>query len=177
MALELQFTNAGLAACVTAKSKGLKAEITHMAFGDVAFTPNKAMTALPGQKEKIEIDSYQDGGQSLRMAGIFDGNLEYSIRSIGIFLSDGTLLAVYSKPAALLGYRTPAVRVVQWFTLNIEALPTGSVTVVVGTENLNLILDAELAMGVAAFAGQGEKIIKNAHWNMQLSERVRKLEL
>ena len=176
MALELQFTSAGLAACIAAKSKGLKAEITHMAFGSSAFTPSKGMTSLPGQREKIEIDSYQDGGQSLRMAGIFDGALEYSIRSIGIFLSDGTLLAVYSRPNALIGYRTPAVRVVQWFTLNIEALPSNSVTVVVGTENINLILDAELATGAAAFINQGAAIIKNAHWSMQLSERIRQME-
>lgn len=176
MALTLQFTTAGLAECIEAKSKGLQAEITHMAFGDRAFAPTKDTTALPGEKERVEINDYQDAGQSLKMAGVFDGNLEYSIRSIGVFLSTGTLLGVYSAPGVLIGYRTPDVRVVQWFTLSIDALPTNSVTVVVGVENLNLILDAELAEGAAAFARQGACIIKNAHWSMQLSEQIRLME-
>lgn len=176
MALKLQFTAAGLAECISAKEQGLRAEITHMAFGSTAFTPSKNTSTLPGQREKIEITDYQDGGQDLRMAGIFDGNLEYAIRSIGIYLASGTLLGVYSAPNAMIGYRTLAVRVVQWFTLNIEALPSESVTVTVGVENLNLILDAELAIGAAAFMRQGAAIIKNAHWNMQLSERIRNLE-
>lgn len=176
MALVLQFTTAGLAECIAAKDKGLKAQITHMAFGDVAFAPSKSTKALAGEKERVEINDYQDAGQSLKMAGIFNGNLEYSIRSIGIFLSTGTLLGVYSAPSILIGYRTPAVRFVQWFTLNIDALPTNSVTVVVGVENLNLILDAEFAEGCAAFMRQGCEIVKNCHWNMQLSERIRKLE-
>lgn len=176
MALVLQFTTAGLAECIAAKDKGLKAQITHMAFGDVAFAPSKNTKTLPGEKERVEINDYQDAGQSLKMAGIFNGNLEYSIRNIGIFLSTGTLLGVYSAPGILIGYRTPAVRVVQWFTLNVDALPTDSVTVVVGVENLNLILDAEFAEGCAAFMRQGCEIVKNCHWNMQLSERIRKLE-
>lgn len=176
MALALQLTTAGLTECLQARRQGLKAEITHMAFGDRAFSPSKATTVLPNEKERVEISDYQPAGQALRMAGVFSGNLEYAIRSIGIFLSTGTLLGVYSDTDALIGYRTPDVRIVQWFTLNLEALPTGSVTVTVGVENLNLILDAELAMGVAAFCQQGESIVKNSHWNMRLSERIRQLE-
>lgn len=176
MALALQFTTKGLAECIAAKGKGLQAEITHMAFGDRPFTPSKNTTALLGEKERVEITDYADAGQDLKMAGIFDGELEYSICSIGIFLSTGTLLGVYSSPSALIGYRTPAVRVVQWFTLNIDALPTNSVTVTVGVENLNLILDSEFAEGAAAFMRQGKSIIKNAHTSMQLSEKIRKLE-
>lgn len=176
MALALQFTTEGLAECIAAREQGIKAEITHMAFGDRAFTPSKNTKSLPGEKERVEINDYQGAGQSLKMAGIFNGDLEYSIRSIGIFLSTGTLLGVYSAPNILIGYRTPSVRVVQWFTLSIDALPKDSVTVVVGVENLNLILDAELAEGCAAFMRQGAEIVKNCHWNMQLSERIRKLE-
>lgn len=176
MALKLQLTKDGLEECLQARSRGLQAEITHMAFGDIAFRPGAETKALPGLKEKVEILDYQDGGKSLRMAGVFDGQLEYAIRSVGIYLSSGTLLGVYSENNALIGYRTPDVRVVQWFTLNIEALPTSSVTVVTGVENLNLILDAELAEGCAAFIAQGETLVKQAHWNMQLSERIRKLE-
>lgn len=175
MALTLQFTEAGLAACLSAKDKGLKAEITHMAFGSNAYTPSKTQTSLSAEKERIAISDYQDGGKSLRMAGVFDGELEYAIKEIGFYIGT-TLLGVYSAPNKTLGYRTPSVKVVQWFTLNIEALPTDSITVVVGAENLNLILDKEFIAGCAAFLHNAAAVIKNAHWNMQLSERIRQLE-
>lgn len=143
--LKLQFTEAGLAKLLSEKDKGLMGEITHMAFGDGDYNPNKTQSALSNEKERIEIADYQGDNKNLRMAGKFDGELEYAIREIGIFLSDGTLLGVYSQAGKTLGYRTPIVKVMQWFTINIEALPTDSVTVVVGTENLNLIVDEELA--------------------------------
>lgn len=176
MALILQFTQAGLAECIQAKDQGLKAQITHMAFGSNAYTPQQTQTALRAERERIEIADYQDGGKSLRMAGVFDGNLEYAIREIGIFLSTGTLLAVYSQPNRTLGYRTPSVRVVQWFTLNVDALPSNSVTVVVGNENLNLVIDAEFMASTASAIRQNALITKNALWNLQLSERIRHME-
>ena len=144
MALTLQFTEAGLNACISAKDKGLKASITHMAFGANAYTPSKNQTSLANEQERIAINDWQDGGQNIRLAGVFDGELEYAIREIGIYMDD-VLLGVYSQPDKTLGYRTPAVKVVQWFTLNIAALPTNSITVLVGAENLNLIIDGELA--------------------------------
>ncbi|MES7612144.1 hypothetical protein U6Y73_12250, partial [Cutibacterium acnes] len=68
------------------------------------------------------------------------------------------------------------VKVMQWFTLNITALPSDSVTVVVGTENLNLILDAEFMESAASFMRLGAATIKQALWNLQLSEKIRALE-
>lgn len=176
MALTLQFTEAGLDACIDAQAKGIKAPITHMAFGDAAYRPSKNQSQLSSEKERIEINDWQDGHKNIRMAGIFDGDLEYAIREIGLFLEDGTLLGVYSAPGKTLGYRTPAVKVVQWFTLNVEALPSNSVTVVVGAENLNLILDKEFIADGASYLRQGAAVIKNAHWNMNLSERIREME-
>lgn len=174
MHLKLQFTEAGLAACLSARDRGLKAEITHMAFGSHAYTPSKNQTALSNEQERIEISDYEDQGNQLRVAGAFTGELEYGIREIGIFCGN-TLLGVYSQPNKLLGYRTPAVKVVQWFTLGIEALPTDSITVIVGTNNLNLILDSEFALGCIAFITSQTVLVKNAHWNMQLSENIRQM--
>ena len=103
------------------------------------------------------------------MAGVFEGSLEYAIREIGIFLSDGTLLGVYSQSERTLGYRTPVVRVIQWFTLNIEALPSDSVNVVVGSENLNLVIDEE-------FARMATVQINTMHRQLQQSFRLFDLE-
>lgn len=146
--LILQFTDVGLARLVNAKGQGLKENITHMAFGDGTAAASRTMSALSNQREKVTIADYQGDGNNLRMAAVFDGPLEYAIREVGIFIDD-TLLAVYTTGAnSMLGYRTPDVKVMQWVTLNISALPTDSVSVTIGTENLNLVIDQEFAQMV-----------------------------
>jgi hypothetical protein len=60
------------------------------------------------------------------------------------------LLAVYSVAGKLLTYKAAAARVLQKFTLDISPLPADSVTVVVGTESLNILLTEELASLSAA---------------------------
>lgn len=143
--LTLQFTDAGLNRLVTAKGQGLQESITHMAFGDGTGTASRSWTVLSNEREKVAIADYQGDGNNLRMAALFDAQLEYAIREVGIYI-DSTLLAVYTAPAgSFLGYRTPDVKVMQWVTLNIDALPSDSLTVTVGTENLNLVIDQEFA--------------------------------
>ncbi|MBQ4851300.1 phage tail protein [Pseudoalteromonas sp. MMG012] len=157
-ALTLQFTQAGLNALMTATQRGFKGKISHMAFGDSAYTPDKTQTALKGEKERVAIadTDYSDGeGSSLKIAGKFDAPIEYAIREIGVFIESPNysgegeleliLLGVYSKPDTTLGYRTPDVKVLQWLTLSLAQLPSQSVEIKVGVDNLNLIVDRELA--------------------------------
>ena len=175
MALKLQFTEAGLAACLSAKGKGLAAEITHMAFGSASYTPSAQQVALKDMREKIEISDYEMLDGQLRMAGAFTQAISYPIAEIGVFIGD-TLLGVYSQEGKLLGYRSSEIRFVQWFTLATAALPADSFAVKVGESNLNLILDKEFIMGGAAFIKGQAAVIKQAHWNMQLSEQIRNME-
>ncbi|TMP15231.1 phage tail protein, partial [Pseudoalteromonas ruthenica] len=88
-ALTLQFTQAGLDALMTATQRGFKGKISHMAFGDSDYTPDKTQTALKGEKERVAIadTDYSDGeGSSLKIAGKFDAPIEYPIREIGVFI-------------------------------------------------------------------------------------------
>ncbi|MCJ8272008.1 MAG: hypothetical protein MJK04_21760, partial [Psychrosphaera sp.] len=127
--LKLQFTDVGLNKLVNAKGKGFKESITHMAFGDGQQVAHRGLTALGNQQEKVAIADYQGDAENLRMAAVFDSPIEYAIREIGIFIDD-TLLGVYSAaPGTVLGYRTPDIKVMQWVTLNISALPLDSLTV------------------------------------------------
>ncbi|CAH9057780.1 hypothetical protein PSECIP111854_02067 [Pseudoalteromonas sp. CIP111854] len=153
-ALTLQFTQAGLDALLSATQRGFKGKISHMAFGDAAYTPNKTQTALKGEKERVAIvdTDYSDGETSdLKIAAKFDAPLEYAIREIGVYIEspDDTgeliLLGVYSQPDTTLGYRTPDVKVLQWLTLSLAQIPSDSVEVNVGVDNLNIIVDRELA--------------------------------
>jgi len=50
----------------------------------------------------------------------------------------------------LLTYKAAAARVLQKFTLDVSPLPAESVTIVVGSENLNVLLAEELAALSAA---------------------------
>jgi hypothetical protein len=53
----------------------------------------------------------------------------------------------------LLTYKAAAARVLQKFTLDVSPLPAESVTIVVGSENLNVLLAEEIAIMAAASVG------------------------
>jgi hypothetical protein len=103
------------------------------------------------------------------MAALFDGEGEYEIGEFGFYLASGTLLAVYSVAGKLLTYKAAAARVLQKFTLDISPLPADSVTVVVGADNLNILIVEELAAVATAN-------IDNMARHLSLLFRVENLE-
>ena len=147
----VRFTSKGLDEVLQAKNQGLKGEITHIAAGTGRYHPTGNETALRDERQRVAIVDYEDLGQhQLRMAALFDGDGEYEIGEFGFYLASGTLLAVYSVAGKLLTYKAAAARVLQKFTLDISPLPVDSVTVVVGSENLNILMVDELASLSAA---------------------------
>lgn len=150
----VRFTSVGLDELVQAKNQGLKGEITHVAAGTARYDPVGTETALRAERQRVAIVDYEDlGAGSMRIAALFDGALEYEIGEFGFYLATGTLLAVFSQAGALQTYKSAQARVLQRFTLDISALPTDSVTVVLGSENLNILLAEELAQIAAANIG------------------------
>lgn len=142
----VRFTSAGLGEVLQAKNQGLKGEITHIGAGTARYDPTGAETALRDERQRVLIVDYEDlGSRQLRMAGLFDGPDEYEIGEFGFYLASGTLLAIYSVAGKLLTYKAGAARVLQKFTLDISPLPADSVTVVIGSENLNVLLTEEIA--------------------------------
>ncbi|MDQ0705751.1 hypothetical protein QF043_004543 [Pseudomonas sp. W3I7] len=147
----VRFTSKGLDEVLQAKNQGLKGEITHIGAGTGRYNPDGAQVALRDERQRVAIVDYEDlGDRQLRMAALFDGEAEYEIGEFGFYLASGTLLAVYSVAGKLLTYKASAARVLQKFTLDISPLPADSVTVVVGAENLNILLTEELASLSAA---------------------------
>ena len=147
----VRFTSKGLDEVLQAKNQGLKGEITHIAAGTGRYNPTGNETALRNERQRVAIVDYEDLGQrQLRMAALFDGDGEYEIGEFGFYLASGTLLAVYSVAGKLLTYKAAAARVLQKFTLDISPLPVDSVTVIVGSENLNILMVDELASLSAA---------------------------
>ncbi|AMW81782.1 Phage tail fiber [Pseudomonas yamanorum] len=147
----VRFTSKGLDEVLQAKNQGLKGEITHIGAGTGRYNPDGTEVALRDERQRVAIVDYEDlGDRQLRMAALFDGEAEYEIGEFGFYLASGTLLAVYSVAGKLLTYKAAAARVLQKFTLDISPLPADSVTIVVGSENLNVLLVDELATLAAA---------------------------
>ncbi|CRM15953.1 MULTISPECIES: phage tail protein [Pseudomonas] len=147
----VRFTSKGLDEVLQARNQGLKGEITHIGAGTGRYNPDGTEVALRDERQRVAIVDYEDlGERQLRMAALFDGDDEYEIGEFGFYLASGTLLAVYSVAGKLLTYKAAAARVLQKFTLDISPLPADSVTVVVGTESLNILLTEELASLSAA---------------------------
>lgn len=140
----VRFTSAGLAEVLQAKNQGLKGEITHIGAGTARYDPNGSEPALRDERQRVAIVDYEDlGAGELRMGALFSGPEEYEIGEFGFYLASGTLLAVYSVAGKLLTYKAAAAQVLQKFTLDVSPLPAESVTVIVGSENLNILLSEE----------------------------------
>ncbi|AJO76891.1 hypothetical protein [Pseudomonas sp. MRSN 12121] len=166
----VRFTSAGLDEVLAAKNQGLKGEITHIGAGTGRYNPDGSETALRNERQRVAIVDYEDlGSRQLRMAALFDGPDEYEIGEFGFYLASGTLLAVYSVAGKLLTYKAGAARVLQKFTLDISPLPADSVTVVVGAENLNILLSEEITTLATAN-------IDNMARHVELMFRVMSLE-
>ncbi|AZF51621.1 Phage tail fiber protein [Pseudomonas sp. R4-34-07] len=143
----VRFTSKGLDEVLQAKNQGLKAEITHIGAGTGRYNPDGTEVALHDERQRVAIVDYEDlGERQLRMAALFDGDGEYEIGEFGFYLASGTLLAVYSVAGKLLTYKAAAARVLQKFTLDISPLPADSVTIVVGGDNLNILLAEDIAV-------------------------------
>ncbi|KPA92733.1 hypothetical protein PF66_00471 [Pseudomonas asplenii] len=142
----VRFTSAGLAEVLQARNQGLKGSITHIGAGTARYDPNGSETTLRDERQRVAIVDYEDlGSRQLRMAALFDGPEEYEIGEFGFYLASGTLLAVYSVAGTLLTYKAAAARVLQKFTLDLSSLPAQSVQVVLGSNNLNVLMAEELA--------------------------------
>ncbi|PMK93214.1 hypothetical protein BCT90_04250 [Vibrio lentus] len=144
MTQALTITHRGLAECISAKNSGIKAKIAKISVGDQSYTPSPSQEALRNERQIEDIGQCVNvSDTSLKMAAKFSGDKEFPIGEIAIWLESGTLLGVISEPNRTLTYKAKDAHVIVPFTMNFEALPSDSLTVVVGTENLNIMIDEE----------------------------------
>jgi len=142
--LKLVITRKGLDECISAKSKGINLNLKWVSAGDRAYTPNPDQTTLVNEIQRVEFGEYKDlGGNQLQAVGKFSGPQEYPVKELGFWLETGTLLGVISAPNTTLNYKAKDGHCIQPITLDLSALPSDTVTVVVGTENLNILIDEE----------------------------------
>lgn len=176
--LKLVITRKGLDECISAKSKGINLNLKWVSAGDRAYTPNPDQTTLVNEIQRVEFGEYKDlGSNQLQAVGKFSGPQEYPVKELGFWLETGTLLGVISAPNTTLNYKAKDGHCIQPITLDLSALPSDTVTVVVGTENLNILIDTEMMMDAVAFVRSQTNQTKQAHMLIKLSERLREQEI
>lgn len=175
--LKLVITKKGLEECISAKSKGVSLSLKWVSAGDRDYTPNAGQTSLVNEIQRVEFGEYKDlGGNQIQAVGKFSGDDEYPIKELGFWLESGTLFGVISAPDTTLNYKAKGGVCIQPITLDLSALPSDTVQVVVGTENLNILIDTEMMMDAVAFIRSQVVQVKQAHLQMQLGERLRRVE-
>lgn len=142
--MSLQFTDAGLNRVLSENAKGLMGELTTIAVGSGKYTPTPTMTHLIDEKQRAEVaDKVRVQSGQYRIGFILDGNLEYAVGEIGYFLRDGTLLAVESSPDTVITYKSASSTIIPKFLLDLRPMPANGITVVAGTEHINLFFANE----------------------------------
>ena len=181
MTLQLQptITKAGLSAVINANGDGVSAKVTHIAFGSAAYTPSSGATSLLQEQERAPITfSMKDGPGSFRVRGVTPpletGAQEYWVREVGVFLDDGTLLAVWADPATAITGRGRGAELEFDFKLMLDALPDGSIEIVV-TPGGDRTLSALSALAARAIAAERRSL--NDYLALQaMASRVDALE-
>ncbi|WP_341272113.1 phage tail protein [Stenotrophomonas maltophilia] len=100
----MKITTAGRAKLVNATNTGTNTVlISHIGLTATGFTPTAAMTQLPGEFKRMTTF----GGKSVAADTIHvtlqdSGAEKYTLRGFGLYLSDGTLFAVYGQADAIM---------------------------------------------------------------------------
>ncbi len=154
-ALQPHITKAGLAAIWNATSTGLSAEISHIGLGSAGYTPSADQKTLRTQVVKYPISGGQKLSSTLiHLTAVADDSAAFWVREVGFFLSDGTLLAVWSHPTEALTYKSANTELLLAYDLSLEALPANSVTINSTSAGLNLTLAEPLAAQATAMIAE-----------------------
>jgi len=97
-ALAMMITNAGFDAIVAAESGGTdEIRITEIGLSDTPFIAAPTIEALPGEFKRIDAVSGQAVSENVIHVTAYDPSPDmYDVTGIGIYTSEGILLAVYS---------------------------------------------------------------------------------
>lgn len=155
-ALNPTLTRAGMAALFSASSDGLQAKISHLGFGEGKYSPSGNETGLQSEVTRVAVAGGRYLGEfEVEIVGLLEHSTNFDVAELGVFLDDGTLLAVWSDPVTPLAVFTVGVPLALSYILALEGIPPGSVTV---TGDLDLSL---------SFAGEFSSLSQAAIENMR----------
>ncbi|MGN5592557.1 phage tail-collar fiber domain-containing protein [Stutzerimonas nitrititolerans] len=102
MALPITITDAGRAEIINAQNTGTgPVTITEIGFGTGQYTPTKTRTALQAQVKRVSsIAGQAVAADTIHVMAKDESSDTYNVGEFGLFSDKGTLIAVYSQPAA-----------------------------------------------------------------------------
>lgn len=131
-------TQQGLQAVFHAVDSTQAVQLTHVALGDGAYTPTTTAVALQHEIQRATISgSRQLSSTQQHVTVVVQGELDYWVREIGIFINDGSLFALWSDPHYALAWKSAGVDLILSFTLDLAQLPNDRLSIV-SNDTLNL---------------------------------------
>jgi len=102
MALPITITDAGRTEIINAQNNGTGAvTITEIGFGTGQYTPTKTRTALQAQVKRVgSVAGQAVAADTIHVMALDESASSYNVGEFGLFSDKGTLIAVYSQPAA-----------------------------------------------------------------------------
>ncbi|HEX8554655.1 MAG TPA: tail fiber protein [Sphingomonas sp.] len=103
--LRLVMSDIGRARFTAAQLAGAGAQLAIATVGltDAPFVPAPTLTALPGEFRRLaNVSGKQVGSDIAHLMIRDDAALAYGVRGVGLYLDDGTLLAVYGQAASIM---------------------------------------------------------------------------
>lgn len=97
--LQLIITQSGLDALVNAQDGGTDAiQVAEIGLTQTGFTPAPTIDTLPGEFKRLDTVSGQSVSDTvIHMTAVDADEVAYDLRGFGLYLSDGTLFAVYGQ--------------------------------------------------------------------------------
>jgi len=151
-------TTAGLQAVLSATNDGLQAKISHVALGDIGWSPTNSATRLKAEKNRVAVSNgTRIQPTQIHVTAVENGSTEYWVREVGFILDDGTLFAIWSHPTQALAWKAAGVDLLLAFDMLLSALPADSVTID-GTGGVNLAPATQDQEGLVRLATSQEAI-------------------
>lgn len=142
-------TEKGKAAIAKALADGTKIDFDVMKLGREKYQPEESQTAMRSQEtESFTIQDFRPrpDGRGVQIGSIAKSDKAYEIGEIGIFLSDGTLFAIVSRPSQALTSKADGEEVILGFDLSFDNDLTGKIS----TSNSGSLLNLSVVDDVAA---------------------------
>lgn len=127
--MKVVITNAGLAAIVNAQATGTDAvTISKIGVGSGKYSPMPTATSLVDETKQLDvIEGGTPGDNSIHVACRDDSADSYPVYEFGLYLSDGTLFALYSQQDPIL-QKTSTSQMMLSVDVKLEGVEASSIT-------------------------------------------------
>lgn len=148
-------TNAGRAALVAAGTAGtLPVVIASCGVSPNALVPSATATALPGEVKRITAVAGQAVSADTIHLTVTDATTDaYDVKSLALYLANGTLFAIYGQSTSILSKSTSAILLI---AADVKFADIASSSISFGNTNFLIPPASETVQGVAELATQAE---------------------